>query len=368
MRWRSMATAVLLAAVTATGLAAPVASAAEPSAAEPATAVPGVLVPAADREISFTADGTTAYGTVHIPAHRAGQRLPAALLLPGSGPTDRNGDEPPALTPGTLAAIADTLGADGVLTLRFDKYFTGRTGPGAYQGDPGRLDLPAFTRQAAAAYDTLREQPEADRHELLVVGHSEGGLQALLVARTVRPAPAGLALLAPQDERLLDLLSAQLDGQLDQAVAAGQVTAEAARANRAGIAAAVADFRAGRPTEADTAGLLPPLAGLLNALFGPNNARFVRSDDAVYPPDVARQVRPGTRVTVTCGTADANVPCAGVPPLLAALARAHTTGPGLRTLDGLDHFLHPAGTPVNDRALAPAAVAALHEFARPWKR
>ncbi|MEU8516899.1 alpha/beta hydrolase [Kitasatospora sp. NPDC048722] len=356
MRWRTLATAVLLAAASVAGLGTPAATAADR----------GALIPAADREIQFTADGTTAYGTLHVPAHRAGHRLAAALLLPGSGPTDRNGDEPPALTPGTLALLADTLGGDGVMTLRFDKYFTGRTGPGAYQGDPGRLDLAAFTRQAAAAYTTLRDQPEADPHALLVVGHSEGGLQALLVARTVRPAPAGLALLAPQDARLLDLLAAQLAGQLDQAVAAGQVTAAQAEANKAGVSAAIADFRAGRP--ADTSTLLPPLAALMNALFGPNNARFVRSDDAVYPPDVARAIRPGTRVTVTCGTADANVPCATTPPLLAALARARTTGPGLQTLDGVDHFLHPAGTPVNDHTLAPAAVAALHEFARPWKR
>ncbi|MDH6143756.1 pimeloyl-ACP methyl ester carboxylesterase [Kitasatospora sp. GP30] len=355
MRWRTLATAALLAAVTATGLGAPTANAAAPAA----------LVPAADRDVQFTVDGTTAYGTLHVPAHRAGHHLAAALLLPGSGPTDRDGNEPPALTPGTLALIADTLGADGVMTLRFDKYFTGRTGAGAYQGDPGRLDLAAFTRQATAAYTTLRDQPEADPHALLVVGHSEGGLQALLLARTVRPAPAGLALLAPQDERLLDLLAAQLDGQLDEAVTAGQLTEPVAQANRAGIATAIADFRAGRPT--DTSALLPPLASLLNALFGPNNARFVRSDDAVSPPDAARAIRPGTRVTVTCGTADANVPCATTAPLLTALARAHATGPGLRTLDGLDHFLHPAGTPVNDRMLAPAAVAALHEFARPWK-
>ncbi|MCC9307774.1 alpha/beta hydrolase [Kitasatospora sp. RB6PN24] len=356
MSWRSSLTAVVLAAVTAAGLGAPAADAAAPAA----------LVPAADREVQFTVDGTTAYGTLHVPAHRAGHHLAAALLLPGSGPTDRNGDEPPALVPGTLALIADTLGVDGVMTLRFDKYFTGRTGAGAYQGDPGRLDLAAFTRQAAAAYTTLRDQPEADPHALLLVGHSEGGLQALLLARTVRPAPAGLALLAPQDERLLDLLAAQLDTQLEQAVETGQLTEAVASANKAGIAAAIADFRAGRP--ADTSTLLPPLASLLNALFGPDNARFVRSDDAVHPADAARAIRPGTRVTVTCGTADANVPCATTAPLLAALARAHTTGPGLRLLDGLDHFLHPAGTPVNDRMLAPAAVAALHEFAEPWKR
>ncbi|MGE7433888.1 alpha/beta hydrolase family protein [Kitasatospora sp. NPDC001175] len=357
MRWRTRMTAVLVASAAVAGLAAPAASAVEHDAA---------LVPAADREVRFTADGTTAYGTLHVPAHHAGQRLAAALLLPGSGSTDRDGNQPPELMPGTLALAAGTLGGDGVMTLRFDKYFTGRTGSGAYQGDPGRIDLAAFTRQAAAAYATLRAQPEADPHALLVVGHSEGGMQALLLARTVRPAPAGLALLAPQDEHFLDVLDFQLDAQLDQGAAAGQFSAAVAQANKAGVAAAIADFRAGRP--ADTSTLLPPLAALLNALFGPDNARFVRSDDAVYPPDVARGLHRGTRVTVTCGAADANVPCTTTPPLLAALTQAHTTGPGLRTLDGVDHFLHPAGTSVNDRMLAPAALAALHEFARPWKR
>lgn len=62
--------------------------------AAPAEARPG-RVPAADREIVFTADGTTAFGTLHVPEHRAGQRMRAALLLPGSGPTDRDGNQPP---------------------------------------------------------------------------------------------------------------------------------------------------------------------------------------------------------------------------------------------------------------------------------
>ena len=58
----------------------------------PANAGEAVVVPAADQPVSFVADGTTAYGTLHIPRHLAGQRLPAALLLPGSGRTNRNGE------------------------------------------------------------------------------------------------------------------------------------------------------------------------------------------------------------------------------------------------------------------------------------
>src|SRR5437868_3351751 len=133
---------------------------------EAARAPRAALVPAADREVRFTADGTTAYGTLHIPAHRAGRRLAAALLIPGSGPTDRNGDEPPGFTPHTLALFADVLGRDGVMTLRFDKYATGRTGMGGRATAP---DMAAYTRQAVAAYDTLRARPEADPHALLVV-------------------------------------------------------------------------------------------------------------------------------------------------------------------------------------------------------
>jgi uncharacterized protein len=71
-------------------------------------------------------------------------------------------------------------------------------------------------------------------------------------------------------------------------------------------------------------------------------------------------------VLVTCGTADQNVPCGTLPPLLTALARAHTAGPGLQVLPGLDHLLHPAGTPANDAMLAPSAIAALRGFLAPW--
>ena len=86
-----------------------------------------------EEDICFDVDGTATHGTLCVPAHRDGQRLAAALLLPGSGPVDRNGDVPGLnLTPRTLALIAEVLAELGIMSLRFDKYFTGRTGAGAY--------------------------------------------------------------------------------------------------------------------------------------------------------------------------------------------------------------------------------------------
>ena len=321
----------------------------------PAEATPG-LVPAADREVVFTVDGTTTYGTLHVPEHRAGQRLRAALLLPGSGPTDRDGNQPPA-SPNTLAQVAGALAGDRVAALRFDKYGTGRTGLGAYRDHPETLDHPAFVRQATAAYETLRDQPETDPRRLLVVGHSEGAMTALLLGGSVHPRPTGLALLQPQAIRLLDLVALQLHAQIAEATRQGLLTPEQQRTIDAAVDSAVTALREHRPV--DTTDLPPAVAQLFQAFQGPS-ARFVDSDDAVYPPDHAAALRPGTRVLLTCGANDVQVPCATTDALTTALRRAHVAGPGRVPLSGVDHLLHDADHP---DTLAPAVLDALHRFA-----
>jgi hypothetical protein len=101
-------------------------------------------------------------------------------------------------------------------------------------------------------------------------------------------------------------------------------------------------------------------------LLSPVNAGYVRSDDAVYPPGLAAGLPHGTRVLVTEGTADQNVPPSTITPLVQALAAAGTTGPGLRMLTGVNHLLQSAGTPDDTQALAPSAVAALQAWAQPY--
>jgi acetyl esterase/lipase len=356
-----MLRAAAAAAVICAGLAA-CGSAAQNGAAQNGAGASG-MVAAAGRSVQFTVDGTTTYGTLHVPAHRVGQRLAAALLLAGSGPTDRNGDDAAAgLQAHTLQLIAGVLGRSGIMTLRFDKYFSGQTGAGAHLGRPSAIDLAAFIRQADAAYDFLRAQPAADPRRMLVAGHSEGGMYALLVAESVAPHPAGLALIEPQDERFLSLVQLQTDEQLDAAVAQDSITAATARQNAQAVRQAIAGFRAGRPVV--TSALLPAVVNLLTPiLLSPVNAAYVRSDDAVYPPAVAARLPRGTRVLVTEGTADQNVPPSTITPLVHALAAAGTTGPGLRLLSGVNHLLHPAGTANDDQVLAPSVVTALQAWA-----
>ena len=323
-------------------------------------------VAAASSDVTFAVDGTKTYGTLEIPAHRSGQHLAAALLLAGSGPTDRDGDQPSQnVTPQTLKLVAGVLAQQGIMTLRFDKYFTGQTGAGTFTSDPGTIDLNAYIRQADAAYVFLRGQPAADRQHMLVVGHSEGGFYAMLVADTVSPHPAGLALLEPQDQRILSLVALQLDEQLNAAVQQGQLSASAAQQQAEGISNAIAQFRAGQQVETD--GLLPQIAQQLTPeLLTPRNAKVARTTDAVSPVDAAAKVAAGTRVLVTDGTADTNIPVSTISSLASALQGAGTTGPELKVLTGVNHLLHTSGTGNNDAVLAGSVVAALEAWAQPF--
>ena len=323
-------------------------------------------VAAASSDVSFAVDGTKTYGTLEIPAHRSGQHLAAALLLAGSGPTDRDGDQPSQnVTPQTLKLVAGVLAQQGIMTLRFDKYFTGQTGAGTFASDPGTIDLNAYIRQADAAYVFLRGQPAADRQHMLVVGHSEGGFYAMLVADTVSPHPAGLALLEPQDQRILSLVALQLDEQLNAAVQQGQLSASAAQQQAEGISNAIAQFRAGQQVETD--GLLPQIAQQLTPeLLTPRNAKVARTTDAVSPVEAAAKVAAGTRVLVTDGTADTNIPVSPISSLASALQGAGTTGPELKVLTGVNHLLHTSGTGNNDAVLAGSVVAALEAWAQPF--
>jgi hypothetical protein len=76
----------------------------------------------------------------------------AALILPGSGPTDRNGNAPGALAPNSYALLADALSAKGIASLRADKRGIGQSG-----GDANAVTLDAYAADAAVLAGELRQ-------------------------------------------------------------------------------------------------------------------------------------------------------------------------------------------------------------------
>ena len=51
----------------------------------------------------------------------AGKRAPVVIIIPGSGPTDRDGNQPLGVTSSSLRMLAQGLAARGVTTVRIDK-------------------------------------------------------------------------------------------------------------------------------------------------------------------------------------------------------------------------------------------------------
>ncbi|HEX4701496.1 MAG TPA: hypothetical protein VH352_05150, partial [Pseudonocardiaceae bacterium] len=83
-----------------------------------------------DESVTFPASGVTIDATFR---HATGttSALPAALLIAGSGPTDRNGNSTQVTGRiDTLRTLAGWLSDDGVASLRYDKLGSGQTGLG----------------------------------------------------------------------------------------------------------------------------------------------------------------------------------------------------------------------------------------------
>jgi pimeloyl-ACP methyl ester carboxylesterase len=132
------------------------------------------------------------------------ERPPLALLIAGSGTTDHDGNGP-QIKPATLKKLSEQLVARGIATLRYDK-----RGAGGWKPEFGRPEdfrFKDYVDDAAALVNYLRGSRKFSR--LVLVGHSEGGLVAILTARRV-PVDR-LVLLATAARRQGDLLKAQLE-------------------------------------------------------------------------------------------------------------------------------------------------------------
>lgn len=172
---------------------------------EPAT-VESRAVPAEGPEeiaVSFTgADGLDLRGALRVPDGAAGL-VPGVVIIPGFGPTTRDGVAPPGGTPDPLYRdLSRTLADAGVASLRYDKRGTGESVMDADQ--PRSFD--DMVEDAAAAFAFLGERVEVDPESVGLVGHDEGGLTALRLAATELPVGA-LVLVATPGRPLVDVLA-----------------------------------------------------------------------------------------------------------------------------------------------------------------
>jgi fermentation-respiration switch protein FrsA (DUF1100 family) len=116
--------------------------------------------------------GVTIAGTLTIPQGKG--PFPAVLLIAGSGALDR--DEP-VLGHKPFLVLADHLTRKGIVVLRADKRGVGKT-TGTFTGS----GIKEFASDGLAGVEYLRSRVEADPKKIGLIGHSEGGSVAPMVA------------------------------------------------------------------------------------------------------------------------------------------------------------------------------------------
>jgi pimeloyl-ACP methyl ester carboxylesterase len=121
-----------------------------------------------EEEVLFESNSVKLAGTIARPD--SGTSPPGLLLLPGSGPVDRN-ENHKRMRLNVLQDIAVYLANNGIASLRYDK-----RGVGASGGDYWKTGFHNNVLDAKAALEFLRAQAGIQRENIFLLGHSEGAL------------------------------------------------------------------------------------------------------------------------------------------------------------------------------------------------
>lgn len=294
-------------------------------------------------------------GTLTVPPG-AGP-FPAAILITGSGPQDRDetvfGHRP-------FLVLADHLTRHGLAVLRSDDRGEGRSG-GTFKGATSA----DFATDVEAALAWLETRPEIDRRRIGLVGHSEGGLIAPMVAAT-HPEVAFLVLWAAPGVPGDDLLVEQVRRLM---LARGKTAAEADRAadDERAVVDVVKRGAIRAVLDAELRGRVPPgqMEALLKAAESPWFRYFLTCDPAL----ALRRVR--CPVLAITGSLDVQAPAdQNLPAIRRALDAGGNRQITIEEMPGLNHLLQTAQTgDVNeyaaiDETIAPAALEAIASWIR----
>lgn len=181
--------------------------------------------------IKNTFDNIELAGTLTYPQKKG--KYPAVLLLTGSGPQNRDeevfGHQP-------FRVLADYLTRNGIVVLRVDD-----RGVGESTGDFGSSTIENFSKDAISAFNFLKKQPQVDANKVGILGHSEGGLIAVLLAGQHLPGLSFIVSLAGPTFSIDKMMVAQLyaigkasgmtDDALEQAVKVNEKNFSIVRSN-----------------------------------------------------------------------------------------------------------------------------------------
>ena len=300
------------------------------------TLAAALMIASVSTPVELPSSPAPLHGTLLTPE---GQARAAAVILPGSGPTDRDGNSPQfGIQAAPYRLLAEGLAERGVATVRIDKRGVGESAAAG----PAEADL-RFSAYADDARAWAAEAAAKTGHPCAwLIGHSEGALVAL-------------AAVADGDDKVCGLVLLSGAGRPAGAVLREQLAA-LPEPLKAEAYAVVDELEAGR-TVAE-----PPTS--LAALFRPSVQPYLISWLALDPAKLAAAY--DGPIFIGQGATDIQVTVANAEALKAAQPRAE-----LVIWDGVNHVLKtaPAERAANiatymDPALplAPGVVEATADF------
>ncbi len=152
-------------------------------------------------------------GTLLLPESKA--RVPVALIIAGSGPTDRDGNGPSAAARNdSLRLLAAALADAGMASVRYDKRGVAASAPAA--SAESELRFESYVQDAASWIAALADDERFSG--VVVVGHSEGALVGMVAAQRGRA--KAFVSIAGTAQPAAVVLRRQLEGRLPPDLAA----------------------------------------------------------------------------------------------------------------------------------------------------
>jgi pimeloyl-ACP methyl ester carboxylesterase len=297
---------------------------------EPAWVNPSVRTTWTDMVIPQPS-GAQLVGTLGTP--EAGTSLPGVLLVGGSGPQDRNGNTGPGgIHLNLYRDMAEYLCGQGFAVLRYDERGTGASG-----GDFAAAGLTDLTADAAAALSALISRPEIDPARVGIVGHSEGGLIAAILAAQ-DPRVKAIAMLGTSGRPLDEILVRQYERLLEARLPTEELTVAVERRRRS--------FETIKATgNWDD----PNVEAQLRTAAPPARRRWYEEQFATVPTNVLRRVH--CAVAIFHGGRDVQVDEGEAYLLADALSSREHGSHTLRVFPDLDHlFLRSRGRGLSEYA------------------
>ncbi len=304
--------------------------------------------PYREEEVEFenSAGGFKLAGTLTEP--ETGGPFPAVVLITGSGPENRDeevfGHKP-------FLVLADYVTRQGIAVLRYDDRGVGKSG-----GSSQTATTVDLATDAQAAFEYLKTRKEIDPKRIGLLGHSEGGVIAPIVANEA-PDVAFVVLMAgtglPGDSVLM------LQSQL---VAKAEGAADTTLAKSAVVQRALLNLAMSEPDTAVAAAKLRPLLKQAMTQLSPNDSQALSSSDQAVEQQVKQVLTPWFRYFLTydprpalrqlkvpvlavVGSKDVQVaPEENLAAIEAALKEGSNKDYTVRELPGLNHLLQTANT------------------------